>query len=200
MAVGAKITGRNDSRRNVSLAVALVFALGLGCGRVTMVSPALAQDTGRTEILALTKTTKDLQDRLLKLESRNGALIAAAPINAVSLEAFDKEKLHVAQIEKNFATVSDLTKTTATGLLSINKITNDLQLVTGSLNDSAKPQQTFTYKARLAVKQLYDFAYCENDNLEHLRVDANGNGQTGGGMLPLKNHCLTGFTDAAMTL
>ena len=78
--------------------------------------------------------------------------------------------------------------------------TGRTEILAGSLNDSAKPQQSFTHKARLAVKQLYEFAYCENDNLEHLRVDANGNGQTGGGMLPLKNHCLTGFTDAAMTL
>jgi len=40
-------------------------------------------------------------------------MLAAAPVNAVSLETFDKVKLQVAEIEKNLATLSDLAKTTA---------------------------------------------------------------------------------------
>jgi|GEM_PF-2751557 len=61
-------------------------------------------------------------------------MLAAAPVNAVSLETFDKVKLQVAEIEKNLATLSDLAKTTAAGLKSTTGITNDLQLITGSLS------------------------------------------------------------------
>jgi len=66
--------------------------------------------------VALTKTTNDLQDRLIKRESRNDALIATPAVTSVSLETLDEEKREIAEVERNLPTVSDLATPTATGL------------------------------------------------------------------------------------